>query len=77
MLAWLMTSVSLALRRTTPRSSSIPITNMNSTRPIWLITFSGTSDDGSNRNSNAPGKKWPSTEGPSTIPATISPITPG
>ena len=33
--------------------------------------------DGSNRNSNAPGKKWPSTEGPSTIPATISPITPG
>ena len=31
------------------------------------MTFSGTSDDGSNRNSNAPGKKWPSTEGPSTI----------
>ena len=76
MLAWLMTSVSLALRRMTPRSSSIPITNIKSTKPIWLMILSGTSESGSNRKANVSGDRCPSTDGPSTIPA-ISPITPG
>ena len=72
-----MTSVWLPFLRRIPRSSSIPMINIKRIRPIWLKMLSDSSESGAKRNPNVSGKKWPSSDGPSTMPATISPITPG
>ena len=53
------------------------MTNINRTNPIWLNSFKFISDSGGNSAAENSGKKYPSNEGPKTIPATISPITPG
>ena len=75
--AWLITSVSFNLFFSSLKSSSKPMTNMNRTRPIWLNRFRFVSEFTGKRCANNSGKKYPRREGPSTIPATISPITPG
>ena len=72
-----MTNVSCSLFLMTLKSNSSPITNMNRTNPIWLNKFKFISDSGGNSAAENSGKKYPSNEGPKTIPATISPITPG
>ena len=58
-------------------SSSIPTTNMKSTTPIWLSRLSVPIEAGGKRKAIVCGESKPSTDGPNTIPATISPITGG
>ena len=51
--------------------------NMKRIRPNWLNMVILPNDSSGKRNADTPGKRWPSTDGPSTIPATISPMTVG
>src|SRR4030095_15667494 len=55
----------------------MPTTNMNNTTPNWLSTPSVVIEVEGKRNAAAEGHIQPKTEGPSTMPATISPITGG
>ncbi|MCY1240668.1 hypothetical protein D9M72_535240 [compost metagenome] len=76
-LAWLITTASWALFRKTFRSSSIPITNMKRINPIWLKNCKFPREAAGKRVSLNSGKYNPNKEGPSTIPAIISPTTEG
>ena len=60
-----------------PNSKSQPIWNISRVRPIWLMTVMGGLAVAPNTDAETPGKKWPNSDGPSTSPATISPMTPG
>ena len=51
--------------------------NMNKIKPNWLNIVIFDKESGGKRNSDTLGSKFPRTEGPKTIPATISPITVG
>ena len=77
MLVWLTTSAVGAMDRSFGRSSSSPITKRKSTMPISANSVNEESDDGAKRKRKRPGATAPRSDGPSTIPATISPITAG
>ena len=77
MLVWLIRIVSFNFFRTSVISSSIPMANINRISPNWLRIVMLASDSTGKRNPEASGSKCPSTDGPSTIPATISPMTVG
>ncbi len=77
MLAWLISSAVRACRRSSGRSTSSPTANMNSSTPIWLSNCKGASAAGGNRKARACGHNRPSRDGPSRMPAKISPITAG
>ena len=50
---------------------------MNTHTPIWLINCKTPSDSLGKTKSDAPGHNQPSNDGPSRMPAVISPITAG
>ncbi len=50
---------------------------MNRITPTWLSMRNTPNEDAGNRNADAPGKNVPTTDGPRTIPAIISPMTAG
>ena len=58
-------------------SSSIPTTNMNMMIPTWLSIRNAPSDSAGKTNWKAPGKSARTTDGPRTMPASISPMTAG
>ena len=73
MLTWLTIAAACPRPRMSRTSSSTPIRNMKSTSPNWArISMKGIIS-GPKRNSVAPGHRAPSSEGPRTIPAAISP----
>ena len=74
---WLMTMVLFNLSFRVPKSTSIPMTNIKSTNPNWLISSRLVRDSGRNRKLKKSGYNAPKTEGPITMPATISPMTLG
>ena len=53
------------------------MTNMKRINPIWLKNFKFPKDSTGNNAAENPGKYIPNKDGPSTIPAIISPITDG
>src|SRR5438874_12315489 len=77
MLAWLTMNVVYAYCLIRLNSNSIPTTNIKRQTPIWLNNRSTCNDSPANTNANAPGQSQPSNDGPSKIPAVISPITAG
>ena len=77
MLAWLITTASFALFCKAFRSSSIPMTNIKRISPIWLKNCKFPSDSFGNNMLEYSGKYMPTSDGPSTIPAIISPMTLG
>ncbi len=77
MLTWLTATAACALSRTCFISNSMPTANMNRQTPIWLNSRSVSNEAGAKTNENAPGARKPNREGPSRIPAAISPTTAG
>ena len=76
-LVWLIKIVSFSFCLTSVIFNSIPIANINKIKPNWLNIFMFCSESKGNRKAETDGKRCPNTEGPKTIPATISPITVG
>ena len=76
-LVWLIRMVSFSFLRTSPKSSSIPMANMKRINPNWLNILMLLKEATGKIKAEISGNKFPKTEGPSTIPATISPITVG
>ena len=77
MLAWLTKMAVCAFCRRRPRSRSMPMRNMYSTTPTWLNRRKIGMEDAGNNNVWLAGQNSPSSEGPSTMPANISPMTDG
>ena len=77
MLIWLTTTASWAFFLNTLKSNSIPIMNINNIKPIWLRNWRFINEAGGNKNFENSGKSNPNNDGPSTMPAIISPITVG
>jgi hypothetical protein len=77
MLACEIASVVCACPRKSRASSSRPTRNMNSTTPIFATIARCGAAAGGIKNAYASGEIAPSTDGPSMMPATISPITGG
>jgi hypothetical protein len=77
MLAAETASDSRVARRTADASSSRPTRNMNKTTPTWATTPSGDKTSAGNSSLHAVGATRPRSEGPSKIPASISPTTRG
>ena len=59
------------------KSNSNPTTNMKMQTPIWLNNCSVPSDSVGKMKPDAAGQTQPNSEGPSRMPAVISPITLG
>ena len=53
----------------------MPMTNMNRSSPTWLSSWRFDSETAGKRNPNTSGTSDPSSEGPSSTPAAISPMT--
>ena len=77
MLAWLTTSAICAFFRTWLTSNSIPTMNMNRQTPIWLSNCKVPNECAGKIKLNAWGHSQPSKDGPSKMPAAISPMTAG
>ncbi len=77
MLVWLSNNAGLILFRKTLISNSIPTTNINKIKPIWLRNCRFPKDSTGKSAAENSGKYIPKSEGPSTMPAAISPITVG
>lgn len=73
----LMIKADLALFLNATRSSSIPMINIKKASPILLKTSKLLNEFVGKMKLNRCGKRFPKTERPKNIPATISPITAG
>ena len=67
----------VALLRTCPTFNSIPTVNMKRQMPTWLSKRSVPRDSAGKTKANAPGASRPNSDGPSRMPASISPTTAG
>lgn len=76
-LVWLINIVSLSFFLTSVMLSSMPMANMKSISPNWLSMLMLPKDSAGKRNADTLGIRLPKTDGPSMIPATISPMTVG
>src|SRR5215218_5219940 len=77
MLAWLVTTAVRPRPRSSRGFSSRPTRNMNTSSPTWLMELRNPSESGGKRRADAAGAIHPRNDGPSRIPATISPTTCG
>src|ERR1035438_3003743 len=77
MLAWLDKTTAFAEPLRASGRISRPTRNMNSTRPSWLSAYNSPRLFAGNRPCIAAGEIRPSRDGPSRMPAAISPITSG
>ncbi len=77
MLAWLTATAVCALPRMCLTFTSMPTVNMNKHTPIWLRIPSTPMESFGNTNAKASGASRPNSDGPSRMPAAISPTTAG
>ena len=77
MLVWLITTEVWPRPRSIVPSNSRPTRNMNRMSPTWLNMLISPSESRGKTAAASSGAASPSTDGPSTMPATISAITIG